>query len=132
MAGGVDASIYGNVAQPDALGGIKNMLGIQNQVINNKLLQNQLLGKVAGSKALLDATNPDGSIDMPKLLQNLQNDPNGALAAPETLPNANTIQSGNITNTQNRQNLSTSSVQQAGAILGSYLQKNPTTVSREA
>lgn len=115
----IDTSVYGNIKQPDPFGTLGSMVGIQQGVASNKLLQLQLLGKTAGAQALKDSIGPDGQLDPVKLGTNLKNAP--GVATTEALPTATTVIGGQITNRQGAQNLAQTGFANVGSAFGSLL-----------
>lgn len=115
----IDTSVYGNIKQPDPFGTLGSMVGIQQGVAQNKLLQLQLLGKTAGAQALKDSIGPDGQLDPVKLGTNLKNAP--GVATTEALPTATTVVGGQIANKQGSQNLAQTGFANVGSAFGSLL-----------
>lgn len=128
----VNTSIYGNINKPaDPFAQFGGMLGIQKQGIENKLLQLQLGGNVAGGQAYLDAIDPaTGQIDPAKLKANLDKTPYGGVASPTVVPNAINAQGGQISNQKAKVDLNQQSITNLGSIWGSRLQRSKS-ISRD-
>lgn len=76
----VDASIYGKLKQPDPLGMVKDIVGLQGSITQNRLLEMQAQGKEQLGRAIQEATDPNGVVDQVKLSEILKRPENWAAA----------------------------------------------------
>lgn len=89
----VDTSIYGNVPkQQDLLGTLSGVLGIQGQMNQNKLFQQQFNTNRALSDIYKHAIGPDGTLDPAKVREMAKSDPNITYGLPQAIQNSQEAQ----------------------------------------
>lgn len=95
----IDTSIYQNqVKPPDMLGTLSGVAGLQTQLNQNKLFQQELNSKLGLSQIYKDAIGPNGQLD-PSKIPGLINGPTGAnvlLGLPEAYAQSQAAQQRNI------------------------------------
>lgn len=89
MSGSVDTSFYPKPTATSPLENIAKIQGIQQGMLTNRLIGQEVAGKIARGRAAQGAIDPQtGQFDPDKYIANLGADPTGAQSAPEAVQQA--------------------------------------------
>lgn len=90
----VDASIYGNLQQPNILERMGQMSGIQNSMNQNRLFEQEFRGRQAMGQAYQDSIDPaTGKLDSNKFTKLISSNPDAAFMTGQAIEDAQTRES---------------------------------------